>query len=311
MKKILAVLLCGTLFLVAGESIAVEKKKKQYGPKSPVNSVDGVLLPQGKLALIYKQVYMNKDGLYDGDDELDPSPNGPKEKEIFVGNIITRYGVFNNVELKLKVPYKNLSLEREAPATKPEFENSGIGDTTLWARYQILSQRKKDPFFFWAGVGLNMPTGDSEEKTSGKLDPMTMQVGDGSWDPIVELGFTKKIGMLKLNSYLSYTFSTEGDNDYTWGDTFQFDFSAVYCVNEFLSFDLELNNVWKEENEERDAVLYNTGGFQTYITPGVHLMWPGKKHYLAVGVPITVYRDLNGPQLSEDYRIVAKLALVF
>lgn len=311
MKKVLGIVLAGFIGCNAGGAVAEEKKKKVISPKTPVNSVDGVLYPQGRIGVIYKAVFLNKDGLYDGSSDLSPAPNAPKEKEIAVHNFIARYGLIDNVEVKVKVPYKDMSIEREAPATKPEFDNAGLGDSTLWARYQILSQKRKDPVFFWAGLGLNIPTGETDAKTNGKLDPMLMQVGDGSWDPIVDLGLTKKIGKLKLNAYASYTFSTEGDNDYRWGDTFQFDLSTVYCLNEYIALDLELNNVWKDKNEQNGVDADNTGGFQAYITPGVHLMWPGTKHHLALGIPITIYRDLNGPQLSEDYRVVLKAAFVF
>jgi hypothetical protein len=312
MKKLLSVALAAVMCVAAGNAMAEEKKKKTLAPKSPVNSVDGVLYPQGQIGVILKSVFMNKDGLYDGDSEINTlAPNTPKEKEIAVYNLIARYGVIDNFELKVKIPYKDWSIEREEPVTKPEFDNSGLSDSTVWARYQILSQKRKDPLFLWAGLGLNIPTGKTDDKTNGKLDPMTMQVGDGSWDPIVDFGITKKIGGLKLNAYASYTFSQEGDNDYRWGDTFQFDLSSVYCLNEWVALDMELNSVWKDKNEQNGTAVDTTGGFQMYLTPGVHLMFPGTKHHLALGVPITVYRDLNGPQLSEDYRVVLKAAFVF
>ena len=235
----------------------------------------------------------------------------PKEKEIFVNNFIARYGLIDNLELKIKIPFKDMAMERQEPVTKPEFDNSGLGDTTIWGRYQILSQKKKDPVFWWAGAGLNIPTGKTDAERNGKTDPMTMQVGDGSWDPIIDMAVTKKIGHWKLNGYTSYTFSNEGDNDYRWGDTFQFDLSTVYCLNKYIALDLELNNVWKDKDEMDGNEIGNTGGFQMYLTPGIHLMWPGTKHHIALGVPITVYRDLNGPQLSEDYRVILKAAFVF
>lgn len=93
---------------------------------------------------------------------------------------------------------------------------------------------------------------------------MTMQGGDGSWDPIIDMALTKKIGMLKLNAYASDTFSTEKDIIYRWGNTFQCDsvLSTVSC------------------------------------NP-------------APGVPNIIFRNFNGPQLSEDYRIIPKAAFVF
>lgn len=200
---------------------------------------------------------------------------------------------------------------RQKPVTRPEYVNSGLGDFTIWTKYQILSQKRKDSVFWLAGVGLNVPTGDTDATTNGKLDPMAMQVGDGSRDPIIDTAITKKIGHLKLNAFAMHTFSAEGDNDFRWGDTFNFDLSAVYCLSPFVSLDLELNTVWKERNEQDGKEVANSGGTQSYITPAIHFMMPGTKHHFDIGFPITIYRNLNGPQLSEDYRIIVKLALVF
>lgn len=311
MKKFVCAALCVVVVITASNLMAEQKKKPVTSPKGPVNSVDGILFPKGQIGFIYKMVTFNKDGLYDGASELTPKPDAPSEKEIWVHNFIVRYGLVENVEVKMRVPFKDLDLTRQDPVTKPEFSNSGLGDVTVWGRYQILSQKRKDPVFWWAGVGLNIPTGETDAKTNGKLDPMTMQVGDGSWDPVIDTGISKKIDKLKLSAFASYTFSTEGDNDYRWGDTFQFDLSAVYCLNNYIALDLELNNYWKDENENNDIDVNNTGGFQTYLTPGVHFMLPGTKHHLDFGVPITIYRDLNGPQPSEDYRIIVKAVLVF
>jgi len=312
MKKLIILIVAATLVFSVNGAMAEEKKKKLLTPKTPINSVDGVLFPKGQIGVIVKEIYMNKDGLYDGDSKISTvPPNTPIEKEMFVHNLTARYGLLDSVELKMKITYKDMAIKRQSPVTRPEFDNAGLGDSTLWARYQILSQKKKDPVFLWAGMGLNIPTGETDAKTNGTVDPMTMQAGDGSWDPIIDMGITKKIGGLKLNAYASYTFSTEGDNDYRWGDTFQFDISSVYCLNHWVALDLELNNFWKEENELNGTGIPVTGGFQMFLTPGVHLMWPGKKHHLGLGVPITVYRDLNGPQLSEDYRVILRAALVF
>jgi len=59
-------------------------------------------------------------------------------------------------------------MERQEPVSKPEFENSGIGDTTIWGRYQIMSQKKKDPVFWWVGAGLNIPTGKTDVRQMAK-----------------------------------------------------------------------------------------------------------------------------------------------
>jgi len=51
-------------------------------------------------------------------------------------------------------------------------------------------------------------------------------------------------------------------------------------------------------------------GPKNSLTPGVHFKI-NKAMHLGLCTPIAVYRDLNGQQLCEDYRVVAKLAVTF
>jgi outer membrane putative beta-barrel porin/alpha-amylase len=285
-------------------STAYAEGPKAPKPKTPVNSVDGILFPKGQVGIILKNVSMSKDGLYKGDEEL---PN-TKAKDITKTVLAVRYGLIDNVELKLKVPYfTDYDLARPPKAS---IGNDGFGDVMLHGRYQFLSPKRGDDVFLFGGIGLKMPTGETGSQTNGTLDPPTMQVGSGSWDPILDLGITKAMGSLKLNGFVSYTMTTEGDNDYQWGDQLLTDVSAVYALNKHFDFELEINGIWKDQNENKGVEVGNTGGDQIYLTPGVHFKFMKKSH-LAIGVPITIYRDLHGPQLSEDYRVVAKLAFVF
>jgi len=301
--RIISLLISFIFALGLTPAFAEQPKAKIPGCKTPVNSVDGILYPKGKVGIIFKHVSLDKDTLYDGDDKVAST----KEKEIRKTVLAIRYGLIDNLELKLKVPYVDLDLTR-SPSTP--IENSGLGDIILHTRYQFLSQKRGDKFFMFGGLGIKMPTGETDATTNGIQDPSTMLTGSGSWDPSIDMGITKALGKFKLNSYLSYTFTTEGDNDYEWGDTLLADVSAVYDFNKYLDFELELNSIWKEKDQKNGLDQNNTGGNQIYITPGIHFKFLKKSHF-ALGVPITIHRDLHGRQLSDDYRIVAKLAFVF
>ena len=53
-----------------------------------------------------------------------------------------------------------------------------------------------------------------------------------------------------------------------------------------------------------------TCGHTVFVSPGIHFKFRTGMH-LDFCVPIAAYRDLNGTQLGEDYRIVTKLASKF
>lgn len=311
MKILLAIVFILTCSVVV---CAADSSKPKFGPKGPVNSVDGILYPSGQVGVIFKTVFFDKDTRYDGGDKVSIPANNPNSKEMWVNNLVLRYGLMKNLELRGKFTYKDMSLGRQTPANpnSPDYSNSGMGDSVVRLRYQLLSQKAKDSVSLWAGVGLNVPTGDSDTRTNGKLNPMSWQLGDDSWDPIIDGAITKQINKLKLNAYASYTFNQEGDRDWKWGDVLQLDVSSVYALNPWIGLEAELNYVHTGKAENNGVKVNSIGGSQLYFTPGIHFMCPGKKHHIALGVPITIYRDLNGStQLSEDYRVVLKAAFAF
>ena len=49
-----------------------------------------------------------------------------------------------------------------------------------------------------------------------------------------------------------------------------------------------------------------TGGLKLFVSPGIQAIITDSL-LLETGVQIPVYRDLNGPQLAEDFRVTAGL----
>lgn len=302
---------------------AEQKGKKVKGPKpvGAVNSSNGSVFPKGKYGVIFKYIHFKQDKLYDGSDEVDftrprkGQKPGKKcyERSMEKYQLTLRTGIFENFDARLIIPYFDKEMKRKSFKEDFTDSNSGIGDIKLISRYRILSQKEKDPFNLAFGAGLKMPTGKSDEKENGKTLPGFLQTGSGSWDPIIEIGAHKVMGRHWLSSYLMYLMTTEGelgDRDFERPDVFKYNFAYAYALTNLFDLGLELNGVIKGKAELDGKKLDNTGGHTVYLTPGVHFKFYKGMHF-DVCVPIPVYRDLNGTQLSEDYRIVAKLAMTF
>ncbi len=66
----------------------------------------------------------------------------------------------------------------------------------------------------------------------------------------------------------------------------------------------------KSKAEREGVKQKNSGGHALFLSPGVHFTIRKGMHF-GLCVPMTVYRDLHGEQLSEDYQVVAKFAVKF
>lgn len=296
---------------------------KAKGPKpvGAVNSSNGSVYEKGQFGMIQKYTYIHQDQLFEGGDEVDYKrlAKGQKGKKCYertshMYQVTFRAGLLENIDARVVVPYMSKNMKRES-ATKHFNDNkSGIGDVKLLSRYRIMSQKQKDPLNLAFGLGIKMPTGTTDEHDSkGVCLPGYLQTGTGSWDPIFELGAHKVMGRHMVTSYFMYKLSTEGelgDKDFEAPDVFKYNAGYMYALSNLFDIGLELNGEYKTKTELDDDKVENSGGHIIFLTPEIHCKLTRNVH-LDVGVPIAVYRDLNGTQLSEDYRVVTKLAMKF
>jgi hypothetical protein len=91
---------------------------------------------------------------------------------------------------------------------------------------------------------------------------------------------------------------------------FKYNFAYAYAISKLFDLQIELNGEIKSKAELAGVEQDNTGGHIVYLSPGAHFKFRKGMHF-DICVPVPVYRDLNGIQLSEDYRIVGKLAMKF
>lgn len=296
-------------------------------PVGPVNMSTGTVLPKGKAAVGLKAIFFEKNTLYDGAEKKDGRYNGKYERGQRTYQASFRYGLMDDFDMRVMVPYLERTVTRRArTGTKREDtykdDNTGIGDIVTMGRYALWSQRAGDPLSVAVGAGVKMPTGSSGKENQEPFNASKpymgpgFQLGTGSWDPKAELGLTRMFGRHRLDSHFMYTWGFEGDHGLQKGDQFNYNLGWGYALTSLLDVELELNGVNQNRNKNDELYVANSGGHTIYLTPGLHLKLAQGLH-AAVGVPIVVYRDLNSDpaedqySVGEDYRLVLKLAWQF
>lgn len=294
-----------------------------------INMSNGIVLPKGKVTASVKYRYVHKDSLYDGSDEKHGNYGGKYDRVNQGLQFTAKAGLFEDFEARVMVPFWDKELKRKAgnPPTSTGTDSvSGLGDVVVMGRYALMSQRKGDWMSVALGAGLKLPTGDADHENDFPFSNAHKylgpggQLGTGSWDPKFELGLTKFIDRSRFDMHFMYTIPGDGAHGSRKGKQFKYNFGYGYALNKYFDLELELNGVEQERHRYDNEIAKSTGGHTIYITPGIHWKMAEKCH-LSLGVPVVVYRDLNGYSanpdrnsrygLGEDFQVVTRLGFSF
>lgn len=289
-------------------------------PIGNVAGSTGNVFSEGKSRFVIKNVSVSKDTAYDGDDEVSDSAN--RKMTVNMTNILYRYGLSNGFDVRVMTHYVQKDQEMTKMGRDLKLSNSGLGDSAIVFRYQLLNQQKGAPLFLAIGGGVKLPTGSASKSFTtavGVMSPsktQTMQLGSGSYDYIAEIGTTRFLPNSRIDAHMMYTLTTEGSNDYEFGNTLQWNLGYSYAINQYFDLQLELDGMHKEKNKYQGIDVDTTGGNFVYITPGIHILL-SKKYDISLGYSHMIYRDNNYDAsknmggLSEDYKLVLRVGYNF
>ncbi len=241
---------------------------------------------------------------------LTASDDGPEDRDLTVAMVplVGVYGLTEKWALFGILPYLNKELEVNTAVGRRRREVSGFGDTTFLARYTVFQQDRPGQTFRIAPfAGLETPTGEDGEKDSlGRL-PQTLQLGSGSWDPLLGVVSTWQTLERQIDVAISYKFNTAANN-FEFGDLVRFDLSYQHRiwprelgsgVPAFLYGVLESNLIWQGHNAVDGHDDPDSGGATLYLAPGIQ--WVTKRTVLESAVQIPLIQNLNGNALENDF----------
>jgi hypothetical protein len=216
-------------------------------------------------------------------------------------------------------------------------KSRGIADTMLMGKYRLYTD---DPLIPKSQAsmlfGLSLPTGSINQKNDrhpvqmrrNEELPYSMQLGSGTFDPTIGLLYQGSSSPLWWGADATYTARLyDNKRDYRLGDEFRLDLYSMYQISYNFLVQLQLNGHWQDSiSGEMDEAksgesghvipgdpdspyttpLWDTdnyGGTQLFTTLG--FQWqPAPLHIVDLNVGLPLYRDLNGPQLETDYRVM-------
>lgn len=198
---------------------------------------------------------------------------------------------------------------------------SGLGDTRLAG---LISLGTSENAKTHLTVGLSLPTGDTDETdtvlaptgmTPTLRLPYPMQLGSGSYDPILGVTHTRYYENWSWGAQWNSVFRIE-DNDegYRFGDEHKATAWAAYRVSPALSLSSRLVALDRGDVDGIDPLIRapvqtadpdRQGA--TRLDVGLGLNWIGQEvlpgHRFAVEALFPIDQDLNGPQLETDWTV--------
>ena len=215
-----------------------------------------------------------------------------EEKESEVGLEFVR-GITGDWAAGVELPY---AFKKEGTES-----SNGLSDIQLFTKYRFWRQ---DTFGAQNSAAIllaaNLSNGD--EKAEPKL-------GNGAND--IMGGLTYGYESLKWYRWVSLRYRYNGENDagFRAGNRTLIDFVVGWrsILPEYKKQDtvwlLELNTEVGEKSELNGNQLANSGGMESFISPGI--FWTYRNFAIKAGIQIPVYSNLNGSQDSTDFRAKA------
>lgn len=238
-----------------------------------------------------------------------------RDLEVIAVPLVLVYGFTEKFALIGIAPY----LDKSFKAGGVERGDHGLGDVTLLGRYQVFQQdRPGETFRAQVLAGVKFPTGEDDKgDASGRLPP-PLQLGSGSYDPIVAGVFTWQRLRWQVDLDVAYKINTEA-NDFRFGNTLAHDVAFQYRlwpwqlpgrgVPHFVYGVLELNGIRAERSELSGRNMGASGGYTLFLSPG--LQYAAKRWVAEASLQRPVVQELNGGQLKTDFVLAGGFRIQF
>ncbi len=202
--------------------------------------------------------------------------------------------------------------------------SSGWGDTKISSLIKLHNTHNHKVHL---NMGVSLPTGSIKEEDS-VLTPMGMtptvrlpygmQLGTGTYDLLPGITYNGHKDDWSWGAQYSAEIRLESENDqgYSWGDKHSVTAWGSYQWAPWISTSLRLTGTTQDAIDGIDSQIVlpvqtadpdNYGGKTLDLSFGVNLIGTQgaiKGHRIAIEATTPLYRNLNGPQLENDFTVV-------
>ncbi len=299
---------------------------------APIGVMGDHMHAQGEVMLSYRYMRMRMDGNRDGTNGLSPGAvlargfaATPTDMDVDMHMFGAMYAPVDWLTLMVMLPYVEKSMDHvNVMGVRFQTDADGIGDLEVSG---LLRLWEDEVHHLHLNAGFGFPTGDIDRKDFVPVPmqgfqkrrlPYPMQIGSGSYSVIPGLTYTGKLGRGSWGAQaLGKIHLDTNDNDYRVGDRFEGTAWAQWSWLDWLSTSFRIKgSVWADYSGA-DPLLNPAqiptadpdlrGGSEIDLAPGVNVvvpLGPLGEHRLAAEVLLPVYRNLDGPQLENDWMVV-------
>jgi hypothetical protein len=273
----------------------------------PINSDLGLTPHKGELIVRAQARYTHK-----GDDKTSQN----REQDIFVVPLVFVYGFTSKASALVKVPFISKDLHTPNSADRGE---AGLGDTTVLGKYRVYTDNFKGGTSRLSLIaGLELPTGDDDERDSSGTLPQPLQLGSGAVDVIAGGAFTYQTLDHQFDTDLRYKINRSA-NQFNIGDVFQYNLAFQKRISPVELPDKGMYSQWNAlvefngdiagRNESQAVEDSNSGGHTLFLSPGIQYVSQRTIYEFSFQQPIL--QDLNGNQLETDYKLALSARFQF
>jgi Putative MetA-pathway of phenol degradation len=228
------------------------------------------------------------------------------------------YGANGRIALFGVLPYRDNKLKLSIAGRRVSRGASGFGDFTVFGRYTVVQRDRPGRNFRIAPfAGVKTPTGDDDDRDFLGALPASVQVGSGSWDPLIGVVATYQTLDYQFDGQISYRLNTQA-NGFEAGDIARLDGSLQYRlwprtlgggVPAFLYGVFEAKLMHQQSNRVGGRADPDSGGTRLFLTPGIQYV---TKRWIAEGaVQLPVTQSLDGTALENEYVVRAGVRFNF
>jgi hypothetical protein len=274
-------------------------------------------LEMGRSGVRFDIRYLALDKMYRSGERI-----ASEESESHLTNQLTlTYFMDEALSASLVLPYvSRSSVESLAGETPEGLQNRGLGDVIALARYKLYSDTRGGRTRVVAATGgLKVPTGTTNKlMADGELADAHMQLGSGTWDPVLGTSaiFAEGDFAIAANALTTIPMSANAAG-HRFGNNLNYDATLRYraaWLNEAeesgLFATIGVLGEWRGEETEAGEVNANSGGNVMYLAPGVQALLSDYTS-IEASFELPILHDLNGTQLGETYRLAAGIQYTF
>jgi hypothetical protein len=258
--------------------------------------------------LVREQLVVNKSG--------DDPGNLNRNRTAKAAVSVLGYGVNGKLALFGVLPYRDNELKLTVAGQRIKRSASGFGDLTVFGRYTVMQRDQPGRNFRIAPfAGIKAPTGDDDKRDSMSVLPPSVQVGSGSWDPLLGVVSTYQTLDYQIDGQISYQINNEANN-FEVGDVARLDGSLQYRlwprtlgggVPAFFYGVIEANLIYQQKNQVNGQSDPDSGGTRLFLTPGIQYVT--RRWIAETAIQVPVVQNLNGDALENDY--IARISVRF